>query len=195
MARNSVIRPEGFDEILAWLNPDREVAATTYVQLRHDLAKIFGWNRCADPEGLTDEVIDRVAKKVHHLRHTFVGDPKLFFYGVARNLLKEVPKKVKNYVSLDDVDLPTRPAGEIEEETTDMREECLHSCLQELDSEKRELILAYYAKEKQAKIDHRTEIARQLGVSVETLRVRAHRIRGALEECIERCLDRQAPEK
>jgi DNA-directed RNA polymerase specialized sigma subunit, sigma24 homolog len=195
MAQNSVVRPEEFDEILAWLNPDREAAGVTYVQLREDLAKIFAWNRCADPEGLTDEVIDRVAKKVHHLRNTFEGDPKLFFYGVARNLLKEVPKKVKNYVSLDDVDLPATPASEIEEETMDTHEECLHSCLQEIDSGKRELILAYYAKEKQAKIDHRTEIARQLGVSVETLRVRAHRIRGALEECIERCLDRQAPEK
>lgn len=195
MARNSVVPPEGFDEILDWLNPDREVAGVTYVQLRHDLAKIFVWNHCADPEGLTDVVIDRVAKKVHQLRQTYEGDPRLFFYGVARNLLKEVPKKVKTHVALDDVDLPASQPSEIEEETADMREECLHSCLQELDGERRELILAYYAKEKQAKIDHRTEIARQLGVSVETLRVRAHRIRGTLEECIERCLDRRTPDK
>jgi RNA polymerase sigma factor (sigma-70 family) len=195
MARNSVIRPEGFDEILAWLNPNREAAGATYVQLRHALTKIFVWNRCADPEGLTDEVIDRVAKKVHLLRHTFVGDPKLFFYGVARNLLKEVPKKIKTHVSLDDVDLPAKLADEIEEETADMREDCLHSCLQELGSEKRDLILAYYAAEKKAKIDHRTELARQLGVTVETLRVRVFRIRGVLEGCIERCLDLRTSRK
>lgn len=189
MARDKAVPPESFDEILAWLNPDREVAGTMYVQLRHDLAKIFTWNRCNDPEGLTDEVMDRVAKKVHHLRQTFEGDPKLFFYGVARNLIKESPKRVKMHVSLEDTDLPATTVNETEEETAQTREECLHACLQKLTSKKRELILAYYSKEKQAKIDHRTELARQLGTSVETLRVRVYRIRATLEECIERCLN------
>ena len=191
MPRNSEVPPESFNEILAWLNPDRQIAGTIYVQLRHDLAKIFVWNKCADPEGLTDEVMDRVARKVLHLKETFEGDPRLFFYGVAKNLIKESPKKVKTHVSLDDTDLPAISATDIDE-TAEMREECLNSCLQSLSSEKRALILAYYAKEKQAKIDHRTELAQQLGTSVETLRVRAHRIRATLEECILRCLKRKA---
>jgi RNA polymerase sigma factor (sigma-70 family) len=192
MARNSVKRPKGFDEILAWLDPDREVAGNVYVQLRHDLAKIFVWNHCPDPEGLTDEVFDRVAEKVHHLRHTFEGDPKLFFYGVARNLVKESAKKIRTRASFDDIEVVAAPTGEAEDEMAHQREDCLHYCLQELSTENRELILAYYAKEKQAKIDHRAEIACQLGITVEALRVRAHRIRGAIEECIERCLDRKA---
>jgi RNA polymerase sigma factor (sigma-70 family) len=194
MPRNSEVPPESFNEILAWLNPDRQIAGTIYVQLRHDLAKIFVWNKCADPEGLTDEVMDRVARKVLHLKETFEGDPRLFFYGVAKNLIKESPKKVKTHVSLDDTDLPAISATDIDE-TAEMREECLNSCLQSLSSEKRALILAYYAKEKQAKIDHRTELAQQLGTSVETLRVRAHRIRATLEECILRCLKRKAQGK
>ena len=194
MPRNSDVPPESFNEILAWLDPDRQIAGTIYVQLRHDLAKIFVWNKCADPEGLTDEVMDRVARKVLHLRETFEGDPRLFFYGVAKNLIKESPKKVKTHVSLDDTDLPAISATDIDE-TAEMREECLNSCLQSLSSEKRALILAYYAKEKQAKIDHRTELAQQLGTSVETLRVRAHRIRATLEECILRCLKRKAQGK
>ena len=193
MVRDQPLPPESFDEILAWLNPDREVAATLYVQLRHDLTKIFTWNRCSDPEGMTDEVIDRVAKKVHELRQSFEGDPRLFFYGVARNLLKENPRKTKTQVSLQDVNLPANIATQ-EEETTDMREECLRLCLQKLSSEKRELILTYYTNEKRAKIDDRTELARRLGTSVETLRVRAYRIRSALEQCIQRCLNRSADE-
>ena len=195
MARDSAIPPGSFDEILAWLNPDRDVAGEMYVQLRNDLTRIFTWNRCTDPEGLTDEVFDRVARKVHHLRQNFEGDPRLFFYGVARNLIKEAPKKIKTQVSLEDTDLPASLASEVEKETAQMREECLHHCLQRLSSEKRDLILNYYAKEKQAKIDHRTEIARQLGTSVETLRVRVYRIRGTLEQCIERCLNRMAQGK
>ncbi|HSE23557.1 MAG TPA: hypothetical protein VLB68_17955 [Pyrinomonadaceae bacterium] len=195
MARNSPAPQESFNEILAWLNADREKAAAIYVQLRQDLTKIFSWNRCVDPEGLTDEVFDRVAKKVHYLMHTFEGDPRLFFYGVARNVLKEVPKKMRTQISLEDVDLGATPVKDSRDESAELREDCLQLCLKELSSERRELILAYYARDKQAKIDHRTEMARDLGTSVETLRVRAHRIRAALEQCIERCLNsKSSPE-
>jgi RNA polymerase sigma factor (sigma-70 family) len=195
MAPDSAIPPESFDEILAWLNPDRDVAGTIYVKLRDDLTKIFTWNRCPDPEGLTDEVFDRVARKVHDLRHTFVGDPKLYFYGVARNLMKEIPKRIQRQVSLEGAEPASNPRSELEQETATMRDDCLRSCLQRLRQEKRELILEYYAKDKQAKIDHRAEMARRLGISVDALRVKAYRIRETLDECIKRCLDRMAQNK
>ncbi len=184
-----------FDEILAWLNPDRDVAGTIYVQLRQDLTKIFTWNRCPDPDGLTDEVFDRVAKKVHEVRKTYVGDPKLYFYGVARNLIKEIPKKIKTQVSLQGAEPASDPRREAEHETAIMREDCLRSCLKKLSKDKRDLILAYYARDKQAKIDHRTEMAHRLGISVETLRVKAFRIRATLEQCLERCVERMAQNK
>lgn len=194
MVRDSAIPPGSFEEILAWLNPDREVAGWMYVQLRHDLTKIFEWNGCSDPEGLTDEVFDRVARKVHRLRETYEGNPRLYFYGVARNVIKEAPKKIKSHVLLDETDLPANTTSRAEE-IERMREDCLHSCLQKLSDEKRELVLSYYAREKQAKIDQRIHLARQLGTSVETLRVRVYRIRATLEECIERCVDRSAEGK
>src|SRR5215218_3379013 len=149
MARQPAIPPQSFDEILAWLHADRNEAANIYVQLRYDLTRIFAWNRCADPEGLTDEVFDRVARKVHDVRPTFDGDPKLFFYGIARNLIKESPKRIKKQVALDDIDPPAKQVV-VQDEAAVKREECLNSCLQKLSTDKRELILAYYAKEKQA---------------------------------------------
>jgi RNA polymerase sigma factor (sigma-70 family) len=195
MARDSAIPPESFEEILAWLNPDRDVAGSSYVQLREDLTKLFTWNRCPDPEGLTDEVFDRVARKVHDLRETFVGDPKLYFYGVARNLIKEIPKRILRQVSLEGAEPKSNPRAEAEQETATMLEDCLRACLQKLRKDKRELILEYYAKDKQAKIDHRAEMARRLGISVEALRVKVCRIRRTLEECIERCWERMAQNK
>src|ERR1051325_5475396 len=105
MARDLATLSGSFNEILAWLNADREVAGQMYVRLRHDLAKIFTWNRCSDPEGLTDEVFDRVSRKVHQLRETFSGDPRLFFYGVARHLIKEESKKTRTHVSLESIDI------------------------------------------------------------------------------------------
>ena len=189
MPRNSDFPPERFEELLAWLSPDRELASSIYLSLRHTLLRIFTWNRCADPEGMTDETFDRVVRQIHILRETFEGNPKLFFYGVANNLIKEYRKKVKSYVSMEGIELAEDPPQEIEEETSERRHECLSKCLRKLPSEKRALILSYYAKEKQAKIIHRAEMARQLGVSIEALRVRMLRIRGNLEECIEQCLD------
>ena len=191
MARDSEIPPESFEEILAWLNPDRDVAATMYVQLRQDLGKMFMWGRCSDPEGMTDEAFDRVAKKVHDVRPTYEGDPRLYFRAVANNLIKENNKKIKTQLSIEGIDLPEPQVTEAEDETTAKIEECLQECLQKLSGDKRELILGYYAKEKQAKIDYRNGLAEKFGITVETLRVRVFRIRESLAECIGRCLKRK----
>ena len=187
MARDFAIPPESFDEILAWFNPDREMAAAMYVQLRHDLAKTFLWRQCSDPEGMTDEVFDRVARRIREVRPTYKGDPRLYFRAVANNLVKENFKKIKTQIALEDADLTKHQISQTEADNVDV-EECLQFCLQGLSADKRELILAYYAKEKQAKIDHRRALAQQFGISVETLRVRTHRICLSLEHCIERCL-------
>ena len=191
MARDSAIPSESFEEILAWLDSDREVAATMYVQLRHDLAKIFTYRGCADPEGLTDEVFDRVARKVHGIRPTYEGDPRLYFRGVANNLIKENFKKLATQVSLDDTDLSTQQTRQSDEDAERI-DECLQHCLQKLGTDKRDLILGYYTKEKQAKIQHRSKLAEELGITVEALRVRVYRIRESLDGCIKRCLKREA---
>jgi DNA-directed RNA polymerase specialized sigma24 family protein len=189
MARNKVTPPESFNEILAWLNPDREVAAEMYVQLRSDLTRIFIWRRCSDPEGMTDEVFERVARKVAEVRPTYEGDPRRYFHAVANILIKENLKKIKTHVPLEDVDLSNRQATENEnEEKVIALEECLQACLQELETGKRELLKAYYAEQKQAKIDHRFKLAEDLKISLPALRVKVFRIRGHLEECIRRCL-------
>jgi hypothetical protein len=60
--------------------------------------------------------------------------------------------------------------------------------LEQLDSDKRRLIKAYYAEQKQAKIDHRIKLAQDLGITLPALRVRVFRIRESVEACIERCL-------
>ena len=192
MARNSAIASESFEEILTWLNPDREVAGEMYVQLRLDLTRIFVWRKCSDPEGLTDEVFDRVARKVHVVRQSYEGDPRLYFRAVANNLAKETFKKMGILIPLEGVDIPNQPETSADDEAI---EDCLQRCLRKLSRETRHLILAYYAKEKQAKIDHRQQLAQSLDIPIETLRVKAYRIRESLEGCIERCFERKAQKK
>ena len=194
MARSSAIPPESFEEILAWLNPKRDVAGAMYVQLRHDLEKFFISRSSADPEGLTDEVLDRVARKIREIKPSYVGDPRAYFFAVANNLVKENFRKIKTHASSEDIDLSPQLTTEGEQDDTDIHD-CLDKCLQKLSVEQRKLIVEYYAKEKQAKIDHRNELAQRFGISVETLRVRVFRIRASLEECIERCLERKSQHK
>ena len=52
----------------------------------------------------------------------------------------------------------------------------------------RKLVLEYYRGEKKAKIDHRRSLAEQYGIALNALRIRAHRIRAALQECVETCI-------
>jgi RNA polymerase sigma factor (sigma-70 family) len=180
---------EDFDDLLTWLNPNHELATSIYIDLRHSLIRIFSWNGCADPPGMTDDVFDRVIKKLPKLKTTFTGNPKLYFYGVAKNLVKEYRKQVKSYSTVESVGPAVDPPQEFQEEDADRREECLSVCLRKLTKEKRALILSYYSKEKQEKIIHRAKMARDLGISVEALRVRMLRIRVTLEQCIDQYLD------
>lgn len=137
---------------------------------------------------MADDVFDRVIKKLPKLKTTFTGNPKLYFYGVAKNLVKEYRKQVKSCATVESIE-PAVDPQEFQEEDADRREECLSICLRKLTKEKRALILSYYSKEKQEKIMHRSKMARDLGVSVEALRVRMLRIRVTLEQCIDQCLD------
>ena len=64
---------------------------------------------------------------------------------------------------------------------------CLEKCLTQLTDPNRELVLEYYQQEKRAKIDHRAELAKRLGIAANALRIRAHRIRQVLEKCVLQC--------
>ncbi|HEY6803764.1 MAG TPA: sigma-70 family RNA polymerase sigma factor [Pyrinomonadaceae bacterium] len=188
MARDWTIQPQSFYETLAWLDPERDIAARKYVQLRADLSHIFRWRKCSDPEGLTDEVFDRVARKVQHVKPAYTGDPRLYFYAVTNNLVKEEQKRVRTRVSLWFIEPCVPQHADFDKHASD-REECLWLCLQRLPKDQRDLILAYYSKDKQAKIDHRHELARSLGISMMTLRVRVHRIRQKIAEGLLYCLN------
>ncbi|HEY9405057.1 MAG TPA: sigma-70 family RNA polymerase sigma factor [Pyrinomonadaceae bacterium] len=188
-----------FDELLDWLDPaDRARAGEKYETIRLSLIKILTWGGCVDAEDMADEAFNRVAGRVLELKKTYKGDPALYFYGVAKMLIKECRRNSLTHVPLEEAGEPEAPRVEEigkEEESPPRERGCLRHCLEQLNPRDRELILAYYAKDKQAKIDHRKELARRLGVMSNALRVRVYRIRGALEDCIERCLREKTPDE
>jgi RNA polymerase sigma factor (sigma-70 family) len=189
MANKPEFRRNMLDELLEWLDPDRQIAGRRYEEIRRSLVKIFVWRRCSDAEGMADDVMDRVAAKVRDLRGTYEGNPQRYFFGVARNLFREYQKTLDIHVPLTNMDIPVSHtvADQSELEAEDA---CLSRCLQELTSEQRQQIIKYYGSERQEKILARRQLAEDLGIGQNALRVRMHRIRATLETCIENCLSR-----
>jgi len=175
---------EAFDSLLAWLDSDRDRAGALYEGIRRRLIRIFVCRACAEPEDLADETINRVAKKVDEIAETYRGDPALYFYGVA------------NKVYLESLHPKPKVSTPFESRSTEFERElsCLDECMKTLPSNNRDLVLQYYQDEKQAKIMHRQNLARQLGIPLNALRIRAHRIRAALKNCVKECLIQQMAE-
>ena len=192
MTKNRTITQDKFDALLDWLDPDRSRAGARYEDIRQSLVRIFIWRGCGDPEGLADETIDRVTRKVQEIKTSYVGDPAPYFYSVAKRLIFEDQRRVKAHAPLNELsDLSAMPS-EDEGEDSEREYECLKSCMQQLSPDNRELVMSYYLKEKHDKIDHRKELARQLGIEINALRVRMYRLRSTLEACITRCLEESA---
>jgi len=175
------ITKEPFDELLGWLDPDRDTAGQKYVVIRKGLIRIFISHGISDAEYYADETIDRVSKRLPEIRATYVGDATRYFHGVARNITLEARRKRE--VATDVV--PERTTEEI---SKDDMSECLSECLKDLPSDKRELILDYHLYQGRAKVEHHREMAAELSISEGALRTRAHHLRVSLANCVMECV-------
>ena len=189
MKEKKDLTQEAFDRLLDWLDQDRNRAGQKYEVIRTRLIKVFVCRGCIVPEELADETINRVAGKVQQIAETYVGNPALYFYGVADKIFLEYLRKMP-------APLPIHPSHPSEESNPNPGEElepkhrCLDQCVERLSGENRRLILVYYGGQGQAKIEMRKELARRLGIGANALWIRAHRIREALRNCMCDCLAR-----
>lgn len=180
MKKKWVLTKELFEALLAWLDPDRDVAGEKYEDVRRGLIKIFISNGCYSVEELADEAINRVANKLEQIKAEYVGDPALYFYGVAKRIVQEDRRPKPK---------PPQPQPDWQpDDDVDPEYECLEKCLEKLTTENRKLVLAYYQDEKRVKIDNRRVLAESLGIALNALRIRAYRIRSSLELCVRTCV-------
>ena len=177
---------EAFDKLLAWLDPDREKAGEKYAKIQLRLIKLFGCNGCSEPEQLADQTFDVVSQKIDWLMTNYVGDPMLYFCGVARNVLKEDRRKRVGGNALPP------PVENVEDNEGEKAFECLDHCMEELPHQNRRLVLSYYEEEGHAKIVQRRKLAEELGITLQALRLRVFHARLQLRACMETCL-RQSP--
>lgn len=185
--RKWVLKQEAFDRLLDILGEDRESAGERYLEIRSNLVRFFEWRGSSFPEDHADETINRVAKRICEREE--ILNPASYFLGVARMLLLEINReRVREQRALSDLTISMITSSQPEEpQESESRIDCLRECLQHLSPDNREMILQYYHGEKGAKIDSRKKLSERLGIPLNTLRMRALRIRGELQRCVENC--------
>jgi DNA-directed RNA polymerase specialized sigma24 family protein len=184
MSHENSLTQAAFDSLLAWLDPDRERAGKKYEYIRQRLIKIFTCRGRHDADELADETINRVTLKAAKIAEEYIGDPALYFYGVAQKVYLESLRKRPPAVRPTPADAAP---PEAEQEYA-----CLDKCMGELSAANRELILEYYRNDKKQKVEYRKKLAERLGLGQNAVRIRAHRIRQTLQRCVEECLEQSA---
>jgi DNA-directed RNA polymerase specialized sigma24 family protein len=184
---------EAFDKLLNTFSSDREQAAHAYETTRRKLIRFFESRSDATAEEHTDETINRVARRISEGQH--IENLLNYCYGVARMVFMEsLKERERAPVGLDDA--PQSLNQKAPEQTEpDAMLICFDRCMDSLAPESRQLILEYYQEERRAKIQLRQQLADRLNIPLNALRLRAHRIRLNLEECIKSCLQSYAAEK
>ena len=199
LKKDWVLTQDAFDLLLTRLDRDQERAGQRYEEIRQALITFFECRGSTRPEDHADETINRVARKLIEGTAIHSENPAGYFYGVARNLLKEYwDSSERSVAALDDglsgrvcaEDGPDIADGDSERLRGERQLECLEDCLGALAHADRDLIGRYYVGEAGIKIQNRKSLAGELRIPLNALRIRALRIREKLEACVERCVAR-----
>jgi DNA-directed RNA polymerase specialized sigma24 family protein len=188
-----------FEQLLASLGPDRELAAEKYEELRKALWTFFEYRGSRNPAEETDETFNRVARRLSEGQSIFADNPASYFYAVARNVWRERLARPSVEISLEESGLQGGHATPSPEELWvaaeqrawhERRLNCLEKSLQQLAPADQELIRGYYFGEGRSKIEARQALAARLGIAPNALRIRACRLRDKLELWVAECLHR-----
>jgi DNA-directed RNA polymerase specialized sigma24 family protein len=183
--RGDRLTREGLEALLASLHPDRDGAGARYEALRGKLIRLFACRGCPAPDELTDETFDRVGRTLSG-RRELSGELGGFVHGVALNVLREWWRRRPAAAPVVDLEVLASPPAPEAEAPEERRLRCLEACLAALPAEERDLILRYYRSDGRVLIGTRRDLAGRLGIGMNALRIRAHRIRLRLEDSL-RC--------
>ena len=180
-----------FSKLLLRLDADQERAGEKYEDLRRTLTRFFEWRGAPFPEEQTDEVFNRVARKLSEgVEIRNIGS---YSYEVARLVCLEALKgkdSKRAPLDLDNHDVAVVDRAD-ETQEKEIRLTCLEDCLDSLPIENRELIVEYYQDSKRDRVERRKSLAASLGLQREALANRAQRLRDKLEQCVKSCLRRK----
>lgn len=184
-ARDWTLTASAFELLLKHLDDDRDTAALKYVSLYTKLTRYFDWRGCHMPDWHADETMTRVARRIE--QGAIITNFHGFMFGVARRVAMEVSKEQeKKQTTLTYLSLVASSHDSPDQEELLSR---LEAGLLKLNPKDRELVLAYYASSDEKNIEVRRKLAQHEGISINSLRVRVHRLRLILESYLNAELD------
>jgi len=172
------LTPDAFERLLQRIADDRIDAVGEFEDLRRYLITLLTWAGAADAEHLADTTFDRAAKRLSE--GETIGNLKAWLRGAARRVLQESRLQFHR-----ESDAARARSPEVAREWAEEDLATLDECLAKLPPESRRLIEEYYRNESRTLAARRRELASAMGVSAETLRTRALRLRKVLERCFE----------
>jgi RNA polymerase sigma factor (sigma-70 family) len=179
--------PNPFEKLLRQFSADRDEAGELYEIARRKLIRFFEWRSIGSAEECADEVMERAARRIDEGQK--IDNLMAYLFGIARIVYKEkLRERERTPQSLDETRPDLRRSNTPEPIEPDERQLCFDKCLAELSPDNRDLILDYFEGTGGAKIRSRQGIADRLGIPLNALRIRVHRIRKTLEDCIAECL-------
>lgn len=189
------LNADAFQRLLEWLDEGQNSEGENYLEMRRRLVAYFDRKNCLNPDDLTDETLNRVARRIVETGKIESETPAKYCYITARFVFMESLRGAeKSSVSIDDVSRNPQKnqfaAPEIDAEEKETKEKmlvCLEKCAGQLEAANREIIVNYYFGEERIKIDNRRAMAQKLGISTNALTIRACRIRDKLEICVGKC--------
>jgi hypothetical protein len=176
----SETKKSGEEALLQFLGIGEDELDTKYQEIRRKLIHFFVYRGSSDFEELADRTIFEVVKDCGKVADSYVGDPMLWIWGVARNILRGSNEKRPPSPPMPEPDPP---------EEKEARDECLRRCMEEKLAEvDRALIVQYYQGDRGEKIANRKRLALLLNTTENGLRLKAHRVRNTLRKCVSMCL-------
>lgn len=172
--------PDSWSILLARLARDGAEAAREYERIRGVLGDFFRRRGAAEPEALSDRVFDRLSAKL--AEGVEVDDPGRYALGIARFVLLEAVKtEVRERRALRD---PRAGAPEWDAAERERYLSALETCLEALEEAERTRVLRYHQSAGRERIHVRQKMAAELTISLNSLRIRMHRARQRLEDCV-----------
>ena len=183
-----------FHRLLAWLDEGTDTQGERYLEIRDRLAHYFARRGCLRPDDLADETLNRVARRLEETGAIEDVVPARYCYIVAKFVLLESYRQRarESDVAWSDTAVDVADPATTQD-TTGSRERtlaCLERCLEACTPAERQLILDYYRTPTGKASEQRKALAARLGLTANSLTIRASRIRSRLEGCVRACRDR-----
>lgn len=177
--------------LLAWLDEGVDSGGERYLEVRGRLKAYFDRKNCLSSDEMADETFNRIARKLEEKGSISDVSALQYCYVTARFVFLENVRGPKT-VPHDSAELlhGGTLAAFADSEATEANEKtlsCLEQCLSRLAAADRDLILEYYRGERRTKLEARSGLATRLGLTMNALSIRACRIRGKLEACVNQC--------